>query len=55
MKSPDKFRNIYMEETSPTNPFGPNYFSLPYETKIVYKFSRMKAYVKASREDLIKK
>lgn len=40
-----------MEETSPDNPFGPNYSQLPYEVKVGYKYSKMKGFIKPSPED----
>lgn len=55
MKSGEKFKNIYMEETSPHNPFGPNYHGLSIEKKIGFKFSSMKAFIKPSKEDLVRK
>jgi hypothetical protein len=44
-----------MEETSPNNPYGPNYALLPYDAKIGYKFSKMKGYIKPTKQDLIRK
>lgn len=55
VKSPDKFKNLFMEETSPNNPFGPNYIVLPYNTKLGYKFSKMKGYIRPTRQDLVHK
>jgi|688.fasta_scaffold250668_2 hypothetical protein len=44
-----------MEETSPNNPYGPNYALLPYNAKIGYKFSKMKGYIKPTKQDLVRK
>ncbi len=44
-----------MEETSPENPFGPNYHLLPYNAKIGYKFNRIKGFIKPTKEDLVLK
>lgn len=44
-----------MEETSPNNPYGPNYYALPYNAKQAYKFNKMKAFIKPTRQDLIRK
>lgn len=43
--------NPYMEETDPRNPYGPNYEELPYETKVYYKFNRVKKFVHLDKED----
>jgi hypothetical protein len=55
MRSPEKFKGIYVDETSPSNPFGPNYFSLPYNAKLAYKFNKMKAFIRPTKQDLLKK
>lgn len=44
-----------MEETSPKNPFGPNYQNIPYNAKIAYKFGKMKGFVRPDKQDLIRK
>lgn len=40
-----------MEETDPRNPFGPNYQDLPYDTKVYYKFNKVRKYVHFDKED----
>lgn len=40
--------NIYMEETSPKNPFGPNYELLDRLTKVAYKYNSLMQFVKLS-------
>lgn len=42
--------NIYIEETSPKNPFGPNYELLDYATKVGYKYNSLAPYIKLSEE-----
>jgi hypothetical protein len=34
-----------MDETDPSNPYGPNYERLSYETKKYYKFLKIKTYI----------
>lgn len=43
--------NPFMEETDPKNPYGPNYEELPFDTKVYYKFNRVKKFVHLSKED----
>jgi hypothetical protein len=43
--------NPFMLETDPRNPYGPNYEELPYETKLYYKFNRVRKYVHFEPED----
>ena len=43
--------NPFMLESDPKNPYGPNYEELPYETKLYYKFHRVKKYVHLTQED----
>jgi hypothetical protein len=40
-----------MDENSPDNPFGPNYKDLPENTKVTYKYSMMKEFIKLKPED----
>lgn len=42
-----------MSETDPRNPYGPNYIVLDFDTKMYYKFLRMRNYVQVSEEDNI--
>ena len=42
-----------MNEDSPDNPFGPNYFKLPYMAKVSYKYSKMKQYILPEKADII--
>lgn len=44
-------QNFFMEENSPLNPYGPNYFFLAYDTKVYNKFIRLRRYVHFSPED----
>ena len=44
-----------MEENSSNNPFGPNYFSPPYETKVTYKYNKMKGYIIPEKKDIVRK
>ncbi len=46
-----KRSNIYMEETSPKNPFGPNYELLSYPVKVTYKYNSILPYIQLSEED----
>ena len=46
-----KDSNPYMQETDPRNPFGPNYEDLPYDTKVYYKFNKVRKYVHMDKED----
>lgn len=41
----------FMQETDPRNPYGPNYEELPFETKIYYKYNKVKKYVHFAKED----
>lgn len=50
-RRPVKRSNIYISETSPKNPFGPNYELLDYPTKVGYKFSSLMQFIKLSEED----
>lgn len=34
-----------MGENDPKNPYGPNYEELPIDTKIYYKYNRVRQYV----------
>lgn len=43
--------NPYMEETDPRNPYGPNYEELPYETKVYYKFNKVRKFVHLDKDD----
>jgi hypothetical protein len=40
-----------MDETSSQNPFGPNYAFMSYETKVIYKYNRMKDFIKIKYVD----
>jgi len=40
-----------MDEMDPKNPYGLNYEELSYNTKLYYKFNRLKKYVHLSEED----
>ena len=40
-----------MSETDPQNPYGPNYEELPYETKVYYKFNKIRRYIHYTKED----
>lgn len=51
----EKYKNIYMNDNSPDNPFGPNHFSLPYLAKIAYKFNIMKNYIVPEKKDVVRK
>ena len=53
--SPNKYKNIYMNENSPDNPFGPNHFSLPYLAKVAYKYNIMKNYIVPDKKDVLRK
>lgn len=44
-----------MDENSPDNPFGPNYFSMPYMNKVAFKFNKMKNFIRAERKDIVLK
>lgn len=44
-----------MQETSPKNPFGPNYELLDRQTKIAYKYNMLMPYVQLSEEDAVYK
>ena len=41
----------FLSELDKTNPYGPNYEGLPLDTKIYYKFSRIRKYVHYDMED----
>eukprot|EP01016_Furgasonia_blochmanni_P022557 TRINITY_DN2454_c0_g2_i10.p1 TRINITY_DN2454_c0_g2~~TRINITY_DN2454_c0_g2_i10.p1 ORF type:complete len:197 (-),score=25.90 TRINITY_DN2454_c0_g2_i10:65-655(-) len=41
----------FLAETDPRNPYGPNYETLPYSTKVVYKFNRLKKHIHMTPED----
>ncbi len=43
--------NPFMEEVDPRNPYGPNYEELPYDTKVYYKFNRVKKFVHLEKDD----
>jgi len=43
--------NPFMEEIDPKNPYGPNYEELPYDTKVYYKFNRVKKFVHIDKGD----
>jgi hypothetical protein len=43
--------NPFMPETDPKNPYGPNYEELPYDTKIYYKFNRIRKFVHFDQGD----
>jgi len=47
----NEYQNFFMEETSPLNPYGPNYHFLAYDTKVYNKFNRLKRYVHLTPED----
>ncbi len=40
-----------MGENDPKNPYGPNYEELPIDTKIYYKYNRVRQYVHLDDED----
>lgn len=46
-----KNTRIFLEETSPKNPFGPNYEGLTLGSKIAYKYNLLMQYVQLSPED----
>lgn len=41
----------FLSELDPTNPYGPNFEGLPLESKIYYKFSRIRKFVHYDYED----
>jgi len=43
--------NPFMAETDPKNPYGPNYEELPYDTKVYYKFNKVRKFVHFDKED----
>jgi hypothetical protein len=43
--------NPFMPETDPKNPYGPNYEELPYDTKVYYKFNKVRKFVHFEPED----
>jgi len=43
--------NPFMEEVDPKNPYGPNYEELPFDTKVYYKFNRVKKFVHIDKDD----
>ena len=45
IKQVNQFNGPYMDETDPSNPYGPNYERLSYETKKYYKFLKIKTYI----------
>ena len=51
----DKYNAFIMDENSADNPFGPNYFKLPYMAKVAYKYNKMKGYIEPTNEDVIHK
>jgi hypothetical protein len=54
-KKPVKLKNEgtnpFMLETDSKNPYGPNYEGLPLESKIYYKYARVKKFVHFADED----
>lgn len=50
-KLKDEGINPFMPETDPKNPYGPNYEELPYETKVYYKFNKIRKHVHLDKED----
>ena len=46
-----EIQGFFMEETSPLNPYGPNYYFLAYDTKVYNKFVRVKRHVHLTPED----
>lgn len=50
-KMRSNYNTIFLEETSSLNPYGPNYYYLAYDTKVLNKFNRMKMFTQISKED----
>jgi hypothetical protein len=43
--------NLVIEETDPSNPFGPNYIMFSYAKKAAKKYARMRRHIRISEED----
>ena len=44
LKNP-RISTLILDDIGPTNPYGPNYSQLPFDTKLYYKWLRMKKYI----------
>ena len=47
----DNLNDPFLNELDPNNPYGPNFEGLPYESKVYYKFSRIRKYVHYDYDD----
>lgn len=50
LKNP-RISTLIISDTESSNPYGPNYILLPYETKLYYKWLRLKKYIHLSEVD----